>query len=311
MDENNYCVYIHTNKINGKKYIGISSNVKKRWANKGKNYYDQVFGLAIQKYGWDNFEHKIVKNNISKEEACDLEQELIKKYNTRNKELGYNRSDGGDCGSKGAYNAQLKRIKKVYQYDMDGNYIKEFTSIAEALREVAPHIKSSGNITLCCKGKRHNAYGFQWSYEYNGDKIDRCLTREEITSSVMSMPVYQYSLSGDYIREYKSISEAKNITGLTGIQYCISGVNKTSGGFQWFNEYMGEKVSSAKSVSEKSSETNSKKVYMYNNDKQLLQIFVSCKKACKFLSTYQSKIKKCVDEKSLFDDKYYLSYIPL
>ena len=41
---------------------------------------------------------------------------LIKKYNTRDKEFGYNRSDGGDCGSKGAFNAQLKRIRKVYQY---------------------------------------------------------------------------------------------------------------------------------------------------------------------------------------------------
>lgn len=94
MTENNYCVYMHVNKINGKKYIGISSNVKHRWSGNGKQYYDQVFGIAIQKYGWDNFDHQIIKDNLSKVEACTLEQELIKKYNTRDKEFGYNRSDG-------------------------------------------------------------------------------------------------------------------------------------------------------------------------------------------------------------------------
>ena len=125
MTENNYCVYMHVNKINGKKYIGISSNVKRRWSGNGKQYYDQVFGIAIQKYGWDNFDHQIIKDNLSKAEACTLEQELIKKYNTRDKEFGYNRSDCGDCGSKGAFNAQLKRIRKVYQYELDGNFIKE------------------------------------------------------------------------------------------------------------------------------------------------------------------------------------------
>ena len=259
MNENNYCVYMHVNKNNGKKYIGISSDVNKRWAYNGKNYYDQVFGLAIQKYGWDNFEHEIIKDNISKKEACELEQELIKKYNTRNKEFGYNRSDGGDCGSKGAYNTQLKRMKKVYQYDMDGNYIKEYPSIAKAIREVAPHIKNSGNISSCCKGKRHNSYGFQWFYEYKGNKIDRCLTPEEITSSVKSTPVYQYSLNGDYIRKYKSITEVNKITGSTGIQQCVSGRTKTSGGFQWFNTFNGYKISSVKSISEKLSETNFQK----------------------------------------------------
>ena len=66
----NWCVYMHTNKQNNKKYIGISSNIKKRWANQGVNYYDQVFGLAIQKYGWDGFVHEILFENLTKEEAC-------------------------------------------------------------------------------------------------------------------------------------------------------------------------------------------------------------------------------------------------
>lgn len=90
-------VYIHTNKINNKKYIGISSeeNPNRRWKN-GYGYRQQVFFRAIQKYGWDNFEHEIVITNLTESEAKIKEQELIAQYNSNNPNYGYNRSKGGD-----------------------------------------------------------------------------------------------------------------------------------------------------------------------------------------------------------------------
>lgn len=63
MDRNNlnYLVYVHTNKINGKKYVGQSSNIVERWRNGGKNYFSSIkFFRAIQKYGWENFTHEIL-----------------------------------------------------------------------------------------------------------------------------------------------------------------------------------------------------------------------------------------------------------
>jgi hypothetical protein len=90
-------VYIHINKINNKKYIGISSEIdpNKRWKN-GYGYRQQMFFKAIQKYGWDNFEHKILFNNLTKKEAKIKEKELIAKYKTNNSLYGYNRTEGGD-----------------------------------------------------------------------------------------------------------------------------------------------------------------------------------------------------------------------
>ena len=90
-------VYMHINKINNKKYIGISSeeNPNRRWKN-GFGYKQQIFFRAIQKYGWENFEHKIIFTDLTEKEAKLKEQELISEYQSNNPLYGYNRSKGGD-----------------------------------------------------------------------------------------------------------------------------------------------------------------------------------------------------------------------
>lgn len=95
---NNYCVYKHKNKINGKVYIGITcQNPRKRWGRNGKKYFDSPkFYNAIQKYGWDNFEHIILYDNLSKDEACSKEIELIDFYKSNTKKYGYNITSGGE-----------------------------------------------------------------------------------------------------------------------------------------------------------------------------------------------------------------------
>ena len=93
-----YIVYQHKNKINGKIYIGITSQKpENRWGSQGCNYKSSPhFYSAIQKYGWDNFEHNILFTGLTKEQACLKEQELIKEYNLMNREFGYNSTSGGD-----------------------------------------------------------------------------------------------------------------------------------------------------------------------------------------------------------------------
>lgn len=92
-----YIVYQHKNKINGKVYIGITARKPEaRWKN-GEGYKSSPhFYSAIQRYGWDNFEHNILFTNLTKEEACKKEQELIKQYNSMNRDFGYNSTSGGD-----------------------------------------------------------------------------------------------------------------------------------------------------------------------------------------------------------------------
>ena len=104
-----YCVYMHTNKLNNKKYIGITCRpVEARW-NSGKGYkLNRHFWSAIQKYGWDNFIHEILASNLSKEEAQKLEVELISVYNTTDENFGYNVSIGGEGGAR--YSTETEKI---------------------------------------------------------------------------------------------------------------------------------------------------------------------------------------------------------
>lgn len=61
-------VYVHINRINGKTYVGITSkDLIRRFGCQGQGYKGQAFWGAIQKYGWENFDHITVKDNISKE----------------------------------------------------------------------------------------------------------------------------------------------------------------------------------------------------------------------------------------------------
>lgn len=93
-----YTVYQHKNKINGKVYIGITSREPEdRWGANGCNYKSSPhFYSAIRKYGWDNFEHNILFKNLTKEQACIKEQELISNFNSMNREFGYNCTSGGE-----------------------------------------------------------------------------------------------------------------------------------------------------------------------------------------------------------------------
>lgn len=90
-----YKVYKHTCP-NGKIYIGITSKeVEERWK-KGLGYKNNKhFTYAIIKYGWDNINHEILCENLHKEEAEQMEIELIKKYKSNISEFGYNIASGG------------------------------------------------------------------------------------------------------------------------------------------------------------------------------------------------------------------------
>ena len=104
---NNYKVYIHIFP-NNKVYVGMTcQEPKKRWQN-GKAYKEnRHLYNAINKYGWGNIEHKILFDNLEKEEAELKEIDLISKYKANDSQYGYNIEYGG-CHN-GKTSEQTKR----------------------------------------------------------------------------------------------------------------------------------------------------------------------------------------------------------
>lgn len=96
-DEELYCVYCHRNKINGKRYIGQTKQLpEERFGKNGSNYSRCAhFNNAINKYGWDSFDHYVIQDNLTKEEADELETLNIAFYNTTDPKYGYNLQSGG------------------------------------------------------------------------------------------------------------------------------------------------------------------------------------------------------------------------
>ena len=107
-----YCVYMHRNKINNKKYIGITKQKPEdRWRH-GLGYKSQQkFYRAIEKYGWNNFDHIILNTGLSAEEAGTQEQILISLLDTYYN--GYNATLGGDGQSR----VDRIKLKELY-YDI-------------------------------------------------------------------------------------------------------------------------------------------------------------------------------------------------
>lgn len=107
---NNYVVYKHISPSE-KVYIGITKqNPKNRWKT-GSGYGTRNrMARAIKKYGWDNFKHEILFENLTKEEACQKEIELIAEYKSNNPEFGYNITNGGE-GYNGVKHTQETKDK--------------------------------------------------------------------------------------------------------------------------------------------------------------------------------------------------------
>lgn len=102
---NSYLVYSHIFP-NGKRYIGITSqSAIKRWGGgRGYKKCPKVY-KAIEKYGWENIEHLVLYEGLSKEAAESIERKLIVEFDTiRN---GYNIDHGGNAA--GTHSIETKR----------------------------------------------------------------------------------------------------------------------------------------------------------------------------------------------------------
>lgn len=197
-----YTVYMHKNKINNKVYIGQTRTTpEQRWGN-GRGYKGcTLFERAIKKYGWDNFEHIIVEDNLTKEESCEMERALIALYDSTNPKNGYNISIGGDSGHTGVPISEEARKK-----------------ISEANKGKVVSMETRQKMSAARSGITLSQSTIQKLRENHGNAV------------------VQLDKHGTYIKEYFSAAEASRETGIcvSTILACLDNIgNRTAGGFIW------------------------------------------------------------------------------
>lgn len=222
-----YIVYITINLCNGKFYIGIhKTNPKVFDGYIGNGIYRQgdatesfPFHKAVRKYGYNNFKRTIIKifpyTEEGKKQALDLEAILVNETLIKSKSV-YNIALGGN-------NSTIDSYKKIYMYDLKGEYLRSF----KGSREAAAFIGQSDIMTVMhairnnCEGKTQSSFGYYWSYK-----------KEFNYNNKVKTPIAQYTLSGKFIRHFDSIVEAETELHLNSIQQAIT-KGYSCGNYQW------------------------------------------------------------------------------
>lgn len=137
-------IYLVENKITKEVYVGHSKNPKQRMKDHKCNAYHRnkktIFYDAIRKYGWENFEMKILEL-VPEEQALNKEKEYIKKYNAITK--GYNIKE---CEYSKAREPQ--NVIDVIERYKNGETIKVIAKDYKADRKTISAILKENNIDI-------------------------------------------------------------------------------------------------------------------------------------------------------------------
>lgn len=206
-----YSVYVHTNKTNGKKYVGITiQKPTYRWKN-GLGYKKSpVFWNAIQKYGWNGFDHEVLFSGLTKEQAEAKEKELIKKYKSNDTSYGYNMQSGGG----------ITTLTELTKYKL-----KIINTGRNHTEETKRKMSLSHIGKQKCLGYKHS--------EETKEKHRKIFTRD-VNPRVRA--VNQYDLQGNFIKKFDCMEDIKkelNITSTCHISDCCRGIRNKCCGFIW------------------------------------------------------------------------------
>lgn len=219
---------------NGKIYIGQSIDIERRYTqhkNPKESKRQKILHRSLAKYGVENHIFEII-------EECSVdcldERELYwgEYYNVLN-------GKGLNCRlgkGRGVVSEELrermkisnkgKKLKSILQYDLHGNFIKEWSSLFEA--EMNFSKTNHSNISACCLGKQKTAWGYIWRFR-------KGQVKNKIQGVKTGHPIKQYTLEEKFVKEWKNVKQICNELkfSYSTIYECLKGKYKTSNGFIW------------------------------------------------------------------------------
>ena len=191
--DKNYKVYILT-LTDGRVYIGMTRQKLSMRCRKGAYNECPGIGKAIDEYGMKAFKVGVIADNLTKSEAELIEKEMISSYDSTNPNKGFNVALGGNIvgrhsnitrqkmsdGQKGRKFSEehLQKMRKpksrvtprstpsicrhVLQYDVNGNFLREYESAFAAAKSVGGWVES---IRRCCNHQQNTCAGYKWEYK--------------------------------------------------------------------------------------------------------------------------------------------------
>ena len=229
-----YTVYMHTCP-NGKKYIGLTRRKpQRRWGSKGTPYreHNKHFYSAIERYGWNNIKHEILFEGLDKTTAEWYERYYIELYKTTDRRFGYNHAEGGLVNSAWKMPETFIEAhgKKVDKYDLQGNLVGSYVSLAEAARSI--NSTGSSQVSACCNGKLQKIKGY--IFRWNGEPFNKYYTGR-LSNDKRS--VIQIDTKGNTIAIYNSCADAERATGIPNaniVKVCKGNTGRRkAGGYYW------------------------------------------------------------------------------
>ena len=250
-------IYLRTNKINGKKYVGqvIKKRFKarqNRWKNLKYPYAGTIINNARKKYGIDAFDFEILKE-CKDEELNQWEMYYVDKLNTKSPN-GYNMTDGGDGKSGCPISEETKKKmseahkgEKSYMY---GKHLSEETKKklskshkgkkqseetkkkrSEKLKGIKRSDEIKRKIGEAHKGEKNHMYGKHHTDEAKKKISENLINRKDQSKSVLQID----KKTNEVIAEFPSMAEVERQFGFSQghISNCCLGKRKSHGGYIW------------------------------------------------------------------------------
>lgn len=261
-DEKRYKIYYHLFP-NGKIYFGITKQpLKSRWAN-GHGYKTELMKNAINKYGWENIEHILYADNLTEQEAKNMETILITGFRTNEFQYGYNFTSGGDGTTYNDYS----EVVKLFLLGKSRAQIAEITGYGWT--SIDRYLKNNG---------------------YDSDILN--------ANNAFSKPISRFDLDGNFIKIYKNRKEAVQDLGIKNsnkISEALHASIPRAHDSLWQlgedNIYHGILPANKRIISRK-------KVGQYDDNWNLIAIYDSATQAAKAINKGHSRIAKVCREKT-------------
>lgn len=197
--------------------------------NRHNNSYVQ---RAFNKYGEKDFTFEVMQENIP-EEILECVEDIW-----MGAQCAMAVDDRGGMNMKSANRPKFSKEicdkisesngLKVYQYDLEGNFVKEWKSRIKA----AIHVKGSNElICKCCNFTRGQHKGFMWFDEFKGNKIKPYRKKP----NPFRKGINQKSLTGEIVKKWDSLTNINSVTGfaISNISKVLNGKRPLANGFKW------------------------------------------------------------------------------